>query len=76
MTFWPAINKPKPAMLIGIGRQLVLYIPLMIILPKIFGVPSIYYGSFAIDFLLTFIIVIMIKNEFKELRNLHNHVLN
>ncbi|MDK3169757.1 MATE family efflux transporter [Clostridioides difficile] len=42
MTFWPAIKKPKPAMLFGIGRQLFLYIPLMIILPRIFGIASIY----------------------------------
>ena len=55
-------------MLIAIGRQLVLYIPLMIILPKIFGISSIYYRSFVIDFLLAVITVILIRNEFKELR--------
>lgn len=68
MTFWPAIKKPKPAMLIGIGRQLILYIPLMIILPKIFGISAIYYGSFAIDAFLSLIIAIMILHEFKLLR--------
>ena len=56
-------------MLIAIGRQLLLYIPLMIILPNIFGISSIYYGSFVIDFLLAVITVILIRNEFKELRN-------
>lgn len=55
-------------MLITIGRQLVLYIPLMIILPKIFGISSIYDGSFVIDFLLAVITVILIRSEFKELR--------
>ena len=55
-------------MLIAIGRQLVLYIPLMIILPKIFGISSIYDVSFVIDFLLAVITVILIRNEFKELR--------
>lgn len=71
MTFWPAIKKPKPAMLIGIGRQLFLYIPLMIILPMFFGVGSIYAGSFVIDFVLTFIIMIMLKKEFGQLRKLN-----
>lgn len=70
MTFWPAIKKPKPAMLIGIGRQLLLYIPLMIILPMFFGVGSIYIGSFVIDFILTFIIIIMLKKEFGQLRKI------
>lgn len=68
MTFYPAIKKPKPAMFLGIGRQLFLYIPLMIILPKLFGIGAIYYGGFAIDFGLTFILVIMITKEFKILR--------
>ncbi len=71
MTFWPSIKKPKPAMLIGIGRQLLLYIPLMIILPMFFGVGSIYVGSFVIDFILTFIILIMLKKEFGHLRKLN-----
>lgn len=72
MTFYPAIKKPKPAMFLGIGRQLFLYIPLMIILPKLFGIGGIYYGSFAIDFAITFILVIMIKKEFKLLRRAKN----
>ncbi len=70
MTFFPAIKKPKPAMMIGIGRQVFLYIPLMIILPTIFGIGSIYYGSFAIDTLLTLIIVFMLAKEFKALRSM------
>lgn len=73
MTFFPAIKKPKPAMMIGIGRQVFLYIPLMIILPKFFGIGSIYYGSFAIDTLLTLIIVLMLVKEFKSLRTMKNN---
>lgn len=72
MTFFPAIKKPKPAMVVGIGRQAFLYIPLMIILPKLFGIGSIYYGSFAIDTLLTFIIVFMLAKEFQALRTIKN----
>ncbi|MGJ0848040.1 MATE family efflux transporter [Tissierella praeacuta] len=68
MTFYPAIKKPKPAMLFGIGRQLFLYIPLMIILPRIFGVASIYYGSLAIDLGLALVIVVLLKKEFRILR--------
>ena len=69
MTFFPAIKKPKPAMLLGIGRQVFLYIPLMIILPKIFGIGAIYYGSFAIDLCVTFVVIIMMVKEFNALRN-------
>lgn len=69
MTFFPSIKKPKPAMIIGIGRQVFLYIPLMIILPGMFGIGSIYYGSFVIDSFVTIIVIMMLLKEFKCLRN-------
>mgnify|MGYP000936803036 CR=1 FL=1 len=70
MTFWPSIKKATPAMVIGLGRQLFLYIPLMIILPRIFGVQSIYVGSFAIDVFLSIIVILVLLKDFKDLRKL------
>ena len=61
MTFWPSIKKATPAMAIGLGRQLFLYIPLMIVLPKIFGIQSIYIGSFVIDICLSVIVIVVLK---------------
>lgn len=49
MTLFPSIDKGKPAAIIGIARQLVFYVQVMLILPGIVGVSGIYYGSFAID---------------------------
>ena len=72
MTFYPAIKKPKPAMLVGMGRQVFLYIPLMILLPKIMGIGGIYIGSFGIDAFLTIIIVLMLRKDFKELRKMED----
>ncbi len=68
MTFWPSIKKAAPAMIIGLGRQLFLYIPLMILLPRIFGTQSIYVGSLAIDVFLSVVVVYMLAKNFKELR--------
>ena len=42
----------------------------MIILPRIFGIQSIYIGSFAIDVLLSVIVILMLSRNFKELREL------
>ena len=70
MTFWPSIKKAAPAMVIGLGRQLFLYIPLMIILPGIFGIQSIYIGSFAIDVFLSIIAILILSKDFKKLRKL------
>ena len=70
MTFWPSIKKAAPAMIMGLGRQLFLYIPLMIILPRMFGTQSIYVGSLAIDVFLSVIVIFMLMKNFRELRGL------
>ena len=70
MTFWPSIKKATPAMVIGLGRQLFLYIPLMIILPKIFGIQSIYIGSFIIDLSLSIIVILVLSKDFRSLRKM------
>ena len=42
----------------------------MIILPRIFGIQSIYVGSLAIDVFLSIIVIFMLAQNFKELREL------
>lgn len=68
MTFWPSIKKAAPAMIMGLGRQLFLYIPLMIILPRMFGTQSIYVGSLAIDVFLSVVVIFMLMKNFRELK--------
>lgn len=70
MTFFPAINKGKMAAMFGIIRQVVLYIPVMLILPKIFGTQAVYYGSTIIDIIVTLFVFILVVKEFKMLKNL------
>lgn len=70
LTLFPSIKNPKPAMILGTARQLLFYIPAMIVLPQIWGVTSIYVGSFIIDGVLTLVMVALVRREFKRLRNL------
>lgn len=69
MTFFPAINKGNTASLVGIVRQLILYIPVMLIFPRFFGVRSVYYGGFGIDLLISCLVIILIAKEFKILKS-------
>ncbi|WP_207952165.1 MATE family efflux transporter [Paenibacillus turpanensis] len=69
LTFFPSIEKGKPAAIIGIARQLVLYVPVMLIVPAITGVSGIYYGSLAIDALMGLWTLIMVRKAFAELRS-------
>ena len=73
MTLFPAIDKGKPAAIIGIARQLVFYVPVMLVLPRFIGVSGIYYGSLAIDTIIVLWTVLMVKKEFTSLRQKDEH---
>ncbi len=68
MTFFPAINNAKPAVIIGIVRQIIFYVPVMLILPVFFGIQWVYWGSAVIDFVITLWVVFLLKKEFDTLR--------
>ena len=68
MTLFPSIDKGKPAMIIGMARQFVFYIPVMLLLPKFTGVSGVYYGSFAIDAIIVLWTMILVKKEFSSLK--------
>ena len=71
MTFFPAINKGKVASTIGIGRQIVFYLPVMIILPRLLGVQWVYFGAFFIDFITIIWTLFLVKKEFIILKSLN-----
>lgn len=68
MTFFPAIDKGGPAALIGIVRQLVFYVPVMLILPRLLGVRWVYLGSLLIDVTVVIITVLMLGPELGRLK--------
>lgn len=68
MTFFPAVNNPKPAAILGMARQLVFYVPAMLILPAIFGVSWVYMGSSAIDITIGIWVFFLVRKEFKKFR--------
>ncbi len=68
MTFFPAINNAKPASLLGIARQLIFYVPVMLTLPRFFGVGWVYRGAFFIDLLTIVWALFMVATEFAKLR--------
>lgn len=68
MTLFPSVDKGKPAMIIGMARQFVFYIPVMLLLPRFIGVGGVYYGSLAIDAIIVLWTMMMVKKEFNGLR--------
>jgi Na+-driven multidrug efflux pump len=62
----PAIEQPGKATLVSVSRQLLLYVPVMLILPRLIGVPGIYYGATAIDFLCTLWLLLIVIHAFRS----------
>jgi putative MATE family efflux protein len=62
----PAIEQPGKATLVSVSRQLLLYVPVMLLLPRLIGVPGIYYGATAIDFLCTLWLLLIVIHAFRK----------
>ncbi|NDY96706.1 MATE family efflux transporter [Wenzhouxiangella limi] len=45
----PAIEQPGKATIVSVSRQLLFYVPVMLLLPPIVGVRGVYYGSMVIE---------------------------
>ena len=67
LTHLPAIEQPKYASIIGIARQLVFYVPVMLLLPKWMGISGVYYGSTLIDVIVTLWLGYIVHKSFNNL---------
>lgn len=67
LTFFSAIDEGKYGSIIGLARQLVFYVPVMLLLPRLWGIEWIYFGSTAIDILLTLAIFVIMRQLFQKL---------
>lgn len=68
MSYFPSIGAGKTAGIVSILRQVVLYIPAMIFLPRLFGVRFVYAGSLMIDGVLTLLLGALMLQSFHTLR--------
>lgn len=67
LTHFPAIEQPKFASIIGVARQVVLYVPVMLLLPRWMGIKGVYYGSTAIDIVITLCLLYVVYKSFKQM---------
>ncbi|MDR7211435.1 MATE family efflux transporter [Flavobacterium piscis] len=66
--FFQAIGKGKKSSFISIGRELILFIPLILVLPSHYGTSGIYYSIVIENFLYIIILFLLTSYEFKKLR--------
>jgi putative MATE family efflux protein len=67
MVWFPSIDHAKPATVISVLRQVVFYIPILIIAPKYFGVHSIYVASAVIDWIIFILVIYAVQRSMRKL---------
>lgn len=68
-SFFPAIGKPVKGIITSLSRQVFFLMPLMLILPSIFGINGVFATGPIADFTATALAVIMIAAELKKVTN-------
>ncbi|MDO5715907.1 MAG: MATE family efflux transporter [Tissierellia bacterium] len=68
MSYFPAIGESKIASTMPLLRQVILYLPAMVFLPRFFGLNYVYIGSFVIDVLIMIIIGVLLIKSFGKLK--------
>lgn len=68
MVWLPSVENAAPATVITILRQLVFYIPALLLAPRFYGVSGIYIASAAIDWIIFVMMMYAVRQRAKQLK--------
>ncbi|MCF7933686.1 MAG: MATE family efflux transporter [Spirochaetia bacterium] len=75
-TLFQSIGKSLPALLLGLSRQFIILIPLVLILPRFMGLSGVWYSFPIADLTATGITLIWLFHEVRNLNRIHFESLN
>jgi len=67
-TLFQALGKGAPALFLSLSRQVLLFLPLVIVLPRLLGLPGVWLAFPAADLLSAFITFAFFSKQMRELR--------
>jgi putative MATE family efflux protein len=70
-TYFQSVGRPRTAILLSLLRQALVLIPLLLLLPRWFGLSGIWYAMPASDFCAAVIVAFVIFHEMRRLRTAH-----
>ena len=73
-TYFQAIGKPNESLILGLSRQFIVLIPLVIILPFLLGITGIWWSFPAADFLSTMLTLFLLLREIAHLNRKHGEM--
>ncbi|AQX14335.1 MATE family efflux transporter [Elizabethkingia meningoseptica] len=68
LVWLPSIENAKPATNISLLRQVVFYIPVLLVAPRFFGVRSIYIASAVIDWMMFILVLMAVYKGIRKLK--------
>lgn len=68
--YFQAIGKPKMSFFMSLTRQIIVLIPCILIMSKLFGIEGVWFAGPTADFIATVVTFIFIKMELKHLKEL------
>ncbi|MDR1972237.1 MAG: MATE family efflux transporter [Treponema sp.] len=68
--FFQSIGKPVQGTLLSLSRQILFYIPLLLLLPRFFGITGVYAAMPSADFCSTILSFLVMRGELRELRSM------
>ncbi|MDE5853489.1 MAG: MATE family efflux transporter [Ruminococcus sp.] len=71
-TFFTSIGKPIKGIFLSLTRQILFFIPILLILPLFFGIDGIIYTGPVADLLSAIVAIIMTVYEFKLMKDMNN----
>jgi Na+-driven multidrug efflux pump len=74
--YFQAIGKAKVAIFLGLSRQVIVLIPLLLILPTIFKLNGVWFAGPVSDFLASLLTGLLLFKELKKLDKKHQETLN
>ncbi|GHU59527.1 hypothetical protein FACS189411_16440 [Bacteroidia bacterium] len=69
--FFMSVGMPKQSIFLSLTRQLIFLIPLLIILPKFFGILGVWISLPASDFIAFILAAIMLVRQFRKFKQAH-----
>lgn len=65
--FFASVGKPGKGMFVSLTRQIIFFLPALVILPMIFGIDGILYVAPIADVLAAIVAALMVRGEFKDM---------
>jgi Na+-driven multidrug efflux pump len=66
LSLLPAVERPGLATGVSVARQLVLYVPVMLLVPQMVGIAGVYYGATAIDLVCAVWLLLIVLTLFRR----------